>query len=199
MLRMLTGLLALVRRERPDPDTIFRAGRAAGLEEAAAEAEAVPPPDPKPRGGVHGGRGMPEDRARFIAAFLERAFRGKTTSIFCHEDRPFPDIRAGGKVEDVRVTGSGEDSRLTLSLNHYVWFVDGYVDIELERDATMLRVETFAPCGAAIRLVFMPEGDLNGREYELWSKMRRALDREEYFGVFDREPPLLNSEGIFDD
>ncbi len=191
--RMITGLLARMlgllpltwrRRDKPDTDAIFQAGRNAGLEEATAT-QAAQTPARKSRG-VHGGRGMPEDRARFVAAFLARAFRGrKTTSIFCHEDKPFPDIRAGGEIKDIQVAGSGEDYRLTISLNHYVWFLDGHVDIELERDAPMLRVESFAPCGATIRLVFMPSDGygMDTDDYDLWAKSRRALDREEYFDI----------------
>lgn len=183
MVRMLTGLLSLLwRRKKPDTDAIFRAGRNAGLEEASALAEAAQSPDRESHG-VFGRRGMPEDRARFIAAFLKRAFLGRTAiSIFCHEDKPFPDVHAGGEIEGINVYGSGDDWKLTFVLNHYVFFVDGDVDIELESNAPMLRVSSAAPCGAKIQLVFMPEGGYGPiPDYDLWVKSRRALDDCEYF------------------
>ena len=208
MIRMFTGLVSLVfrRRKKLDPDAIFQAGRTAGLTEApapqlvaeifqaghnaglaeaSASAQLLAEEEAaqkirRPRG-VHGDHDMPEERARFIVAFLKRAFRNRTAiSIFCHEDRSFPDIRAGGKVEDAKVYESGKGWGVTFDLNHYIWFMDGDVDIELERITPMLRVETFTPSGAAIRLVFKLEGGYRD-DYELWAKARRALDREEYF------------------
>ncbi|MBW2561781.1 MAG: hypothetical protein JRE40_13130 [Deltaproteobacteria bacterium] len=134
---------------------------------------------------------LPEDRARFIAAFLKHAFRERTAiSVFCHKDKPFPEIHSGGKVDEIHVSGSGDEWQVILSLNHYVWFVDGHVDIELERDMPMLRVSSEAPCGAKIQLVFIPEGGYgpmdtppgeNRSYYDLWLEARRALDRYEYF------------------
>ncbi len=190
-IKMLTGFVSLI---------LSRCGRDAAQPErdvAQPEPPAKREPEvvqavPVARSGVNGAPGMPKDRAMFIAAFLKHAFRGRTAiSVFCHEDKPFPDIHVGGTVEGIDVYGSGDDWRLTFSLNHYMFFVDGHVDIEMERDAPMLRVASAAPAGARIQLVFMPEGGYSPipdssppgssrDDYDMWAKARRALDDHEY-------------------
>lgn len=183
MFRMFTGLVSVVLSKlRRDPKVAPQAQapiHGYGLLSPAREAGV-----PWHRG--YRRVGMPECRAKFIAAFLECAFRNRSViSVFCHEDRTFPDIQSGQMAaqnfKDIKAYGTGKEWRVTFSLNDRIWFVDGDVDIEMGKDAPMLRVASAAPCGAAIRMTFMPESGYGVECYDLWATARLALIRREYF------------------
>ena len=135
----------------------------------------VPPPLP-----------MTEERARFVAAILERALSGRNVTC-SHAVAGWPTETRCGPVRQVTVVPVGKGWQIHVSLGGCVWFIDDRVGVHWGEDGPELWSETETGSGLAVRDVFAPvSGYIDHADWNFWRDAKQALWTGRYFTVRSR-------------
>jgi len=135
----------------------------------------VPPPLP-----------MTEERARFVAALLERALSGRNVTC-SHAVTGYRTDTRCGPVDQVTVASAGKGWQVLVSLGACTWFIDDRVGVHWGEDGPELWSETETGSGLAVRDVFAPvSGYIDRADRSFWRDAKRALWTGRYFTVEPR-------------
>jgi len=154
---------------------------------------------------------MTEERAKFVVAFLKRAFSERVIASSHQVSKNPLDLRRGGRISNIHAFPFPADQPLCrdqlsrpvwsvrFHLSGCTWYIDrAHVGIDLGKagpemwdlgeSIPKLWAEMTAGGGGVIRSTFEPEGGcLDYADRSFWSAAKRALWTGEYFEIPEKE------------